>query len=99
MKELWWEGDAVELEVLVTDPDDDTPVDITGATITAAAKKGASTVSAGTAISDAPAGLFDATFTAGALAAGRWLFQARVVVGSGNQIVIEDEITVRVSHV
>lgn len=93
-----WEGDHVTIEVEVLDVTE-SPVDITGATLAGAAKRKDSVVSGTVEIIDAAGGLFEVSFAAGALAPGRWKFQARVTLNDEPRVVYEDTILVRVAHV
>ena len=90
-------GDSLAILVTVTDEDTSLAKDITGATITAQAtrrdgKASATTATGTTAITNAAAGKFTATFSAGDITAGAWTFQARVEVGGESEVVADEVI-------
>lgn len=93
------------LAILVQVKDDTGAVKvITGATITAKAllsdAKGIqTTISATVVITDGSAGEFTATFAANVFTFGKWIFQADVVIGSEEQVVVEKHIDVALAHV
>ena len=103
-------GDSLSILVTVT-TDGTTAKDITGAAISAQALKsdGKATqtkVTAVTAITDAAAGKFTATFpeaggspNIGSFTFGKWIFQPRVTIGLESQVVVEKHIDVALAHV
>ncbi len=100
------EDSTLECLVTVDDGDTGSAKVITGATITANATKqnGAATKTskaATTAITDATAGQFTATFGTADFAdgAGKWIFQARVVLGAESEVVVEDHIQVDAANI
>lgn len=99
------EDSTLECLVTVEDGDTGSAKDITGATITANATKANAAAtktskSATTAITDATAGQFTATFPIASFASGlgKWTFQARVVLGTESEVVAEDHIQVDAAH-
>lgn len=100
------EDSTLECLVTVEDGDTGSAKDITGATVTANATKSEgketkTSVTATTAITDAAAGQFTATFGIAAFAAGlgKWIFQARVVLGTESEVVVENHIQVDAAHI
>ena len=97
-------GSTLECLVTVTDNVTGVATDITGAAITAKALlsdgKATQTVkTAAVVITDATAGKFTATFALTDFSLGKWLFQARAVIGAESQVVAEEHIQIDASHV
>lgn len=95
------EDSTLECEVTVADGDTGSAKDISGATVTAnATKQDAAatkvTKSATVALTNPTDGIFTATFGTADFAAGlgKWIFQARVVLGSESEVVAEGHIQV-----
>ncbi len=89
------------LQILFTTLDQDgVAKNISGATITAAARDYAgSTVDGVTAIVSPAAGTFTVDFAAGDLAAGVWEVQPRVVIGGESQVVAARMVEIVRAHV
>lgn len=95
-----YEGDTLVCLVTVIDQGTGGARNLAGATITGgAANIHGTTVDGDIAITDAAAGKFTITFTAGELKVGAWKMQARVEIGSESQIVAEEPITVKPGYV
>ena len=97
-------GSTLECLVTVTDDTTGLATDITGATITAKALlsdgKAVQTIKTATiAITDATAGKFTATFSLTDFSLGKWIFQARVVLGAESEVVVESHIQIDASHI
>ena len=100
------EDSTLECQVTVADGDTGSAKDISGATVTANATKqdAAATKtskSAVVALTNPSAGIFTATFgdTTFAAGLGKWIFQARVVLGTESEVVAEGHIQVDAAHV
>lgn len=98
------DADSLVLAITVTDESTSLPKDISSATITANAARwngdaSINTVAATIAVTDGPNGEFTASFDAGDLAAGEWVFQSKCVIGSETQIVYEGKILVEPAFV
>ncbi len=99
------EDSTLQCEVTVADGDTGSAKDITGGTVTAnATKQDAAatkvTKTATVVLTDPTAGIFTATFAIAAFAAGlgKWIFQARVVLGTESEVVAEGHIQVDAAH-
>lgn len=95
------EGDTLVILVTVTDKATGTAKDITGATLAAEAREDkprATDVAGVTAITDAAAGEFTITFSAGSLARGHHTLQSRATIGTETQVVADAKIIVEPAH-
>lgn len=94
------EGDALSYTVTVLDEDGVTPVDLSAATVAAAARMTLPTWATGrvdatsATITNAAAGEVTVTYGAGALAAGSWEMQLRVTLGGQPQTVSREPVQV-----
>ena len=100
------EDSTLQCLVTVNDGDTSSAKDITGATVTANAtrsdgKASKTSKTASTVITDATAGQFTATFAIAAFASGlgKWILQARVVLGAESEVVAEGHIQVDAAHI
>lgn len=91
-----YQGNTLVCLITVIDETSGSAKDISGATITAKAANAHGTeVNGGVVVTDAAAGKFTVSFSAGALTLGDWIMEARVEIGSESQIVAEEIIAIR----
>lgn len=92
--EITWAADSYSILIPVTYSDTGEPVDLTGASVEAAADRRGTTVAASASITDAPAGVLRVAVDRGKMAVGAWRLQARVTLSGEVQTVYDGMVTV-----
>lgn len=93
-----WVGDDLRFTVNVTNTNDGSVKDLTGATVEVKAKKGGTTVAGTATLTDAANGQISVVFNDGDLSAGRWNVQVRATLSGDTQTVLSAEHEVKVSN-
>ena len=93
-----WAGDDLRFVVNVTNTNDASVKNLTGATVEVKAKKGATTVAGTATLTDAANGVITATFNNGDLTAGTWIIQVRATLSGDTQTVLSASHKVEVSN-